>query len=153
MAQREDTQAVVGALLQRIGEGDPAKIAEMYAESVIWKLGWPADEYGATVPWIRHRTTRADVEDHYCTVAEHHVPGETTANIHTVLVDGPDAAIIGVLGQTLRATGVNYQTEFILYVTVADGLITRHHIIEDNLAVKRAFGAVGQREVLSSASR
>ena len=143
MGQREDTQAVVGALLQRVGEGDPARIAEMYAEQVVWKLGWPEDELGGAVPWIRQRSTRADVEDHYRTVGEYHVPGETTADIAAILVDGPDAAVVGKLGQTLRANGVNYQTEFILYVSVSDGLVTRHHIIEDNLAVKRAFEAVG----------
>ncbi len=58
---------------------------------------------------------------------------------HAILVDGPDAAVVGELGQTLSKNGVHYRAEFILYLTVSDGLITRHHIIEDNLAVKRAY--------------
>lgn len=143
MAEREDTQAVVYALLQTLGSGDPAKIAALYAEQVVWKLGWPENEYEATVPWIRHRSTRADVEDHYRTIGELHVGAESTAEVQAILVDGSDAAVIGVLGQTLRSTGVHYKTEFILYLSVADGLITRHHIIEDNLAVKRAFEPLG----------
>ena len=139
MDQTEETRAVVMDLLQRVAAGDPAKIAELYAESVTWKLGWPEDEIGGSVPWIRRRSTRADVEDHYRTLNELHVPGETNAEVAAVLVDGPDAAVVGELGQTLRANGVHYRAEFILYLTVSDGLITRHHIIEDNLAVKRAY--------------
>ncbi len=141
MAQSEGTRAVVEDLLQRVAAGDPPKIAELYAESVTWKLGWPEDEFGASVPWIRRRSTRADVEDHYRTLNELHVAGETTADIATILVDGPDAAVVGALGQTLSKNGVHYRAEFILYLTVSDGLITRHHIIEDNLAVKRAYEA------------
>jgi uncharacterized protein len=138
-----NTRAVVEALLHRIAAGDPAKIAELYAERVDWKLGWPADEHGTSLPWIRQRSTRADVEAHYRTLAEYHVPGEGTADIAAILVDGADAAVIGELGQTLRATGVSYRASFALYITVVDGLITRHHIVEDSLAVKRAFEAVG----------
>ncbi len=81
MTQSEGTRAVVENLLQRVGAGDPARIAELYAESVTWKLGWPEDEFGASVPWIRHRSSRADVEDHYRTLNQLHVAGETTADI------------------------------------------------------------------------
>jgi len=141
VAQTDNTRAVVGDLLQRIGVGDPATIAQAYAEQVTWTLGWPEDELGGPVPWIRARSTRADVEDHYRTVAELHVPGETTVDVTAVLVDGADAAVVGELGQTLKANQVHYVTKFIIYLSVADGLVTRHHIIEDNLAVKRAYDA------------
>lgn len=138
-----DTRTVVEALLQRIAAGDPAEIAELYAEHVDWRLGWPEDEHAAVVPWIRHRRTRADIEDHYRTLGEHHVPGEATAEVAAVLVDGADAAVIGELGQTLRATGASYRAAFALHLTVADGLITKQHIVEDTLAVRRAFEAAG----------
>ncbi len=139
MAQPEETRAVVENLLERVAAGDPAKIAELYAEHVAWELAWPEDEHGGTVPWIRHRSTRADVEDHYRTVAEHTVPSESTAEITAVLVDGADAAVVGALGQTLRANGASYRVEFVLYLTVSGGFITRHHIVEDNLTIKRGF--------------
>ena len=143
MEQSESTRAVVQDLLQRVGAGDPTEIAKAYAENVTWTLAWPEDEFEGTVPWIRHRSTRADVEDHYRTIAELHVPGETTADISALLVNGPDAVVIGELGQTLRATGTNYRVGFMLFLTVTDGLVSRHHIVEDNLAVKRAFEGVG----------
>ncbi len=107
-----------------------------------WKLGWPEDELGTSVPWIRHRSSRADVEDHYRTLNQLHVPSASTAEVAAILVAGGAAAVTGELGQTLRANGVHYRAEFVLYPTVSDGLITRHHITEDNLAVKRAYEAV-----------
>jgi len=140
-----DTRAVVEALLTRIAEGDAARTAELYAEQVEWRLAWPEDEHGTGVPWIRHRATRADVEDHYRALAEHHVPEEAGADISAVLVDGADAVVIGELRQTLRATGVPYRADFALHLTVSGGLIVRHHIIEDSLAVKRAFDAAAAR--------
>lgn len=136
-----NTRAVVDALLHRIATGDPARIAELYADRVDWKLGWPEDEHGTAVPWIQHRSTRADVENHYRTLGDYHIPGEASADITAILVDGVDAAVIGELGQTLRATGVRYRAAFALYLTISEGLITRHHIVEDSLAVKRALDA------------
>ncbi len=128
-------------LFRRIAGGDPAEIAELYAERVDWRLSWPASELGADIPWIRARTTRADVEDHYRTLAEHHRPDEATADVSAIVVDGPDAVVIGELGQTLRATGVSYRAGFALHLTVADGRIVRQHIVEDSLAVRRALSA------------
>lgn len=141
MTQPMSTRAVVEALLHRIATGDPAKIVELYDDQVDWKLGWPEDEHRAAVPWIRHRSTRADVEDHYRALGDYHVPNRANVAIAAILVDGADAVIVGELGQTLRATGVTYRAAFALYLTVSDGLITRHHILEDSLAVKRAFEA------------
>ena len=81
------------------------------------------------------------LEDHYRTLGDYHVPSQASVDIAAILVDGADAAIIGELGQTLRATGVTYRAAFALYLTVSDGVITRHNILEDSLAVKRAFDA------------
>jgi len=141
MTQPMSTRAVVDALLRRIATGDPAKIVELYADQVDWKLGWPEDEDEAAVPWIRHRSTRADVKDHYRTLGDYHVPSQANVDIAAILVDGADAVITGELSQTLRANGVTYRAAFALYLTVSDGLITRHRILEDSLAVKRAFKA------------
>lgn len=135
------TRAVTEALFRRIAGGEPAEIAELYAERVDWRLSWPANEHDSTIPWIRHRATRADVEDHYRSLGEHHLPGAATADISAIVVDGADAVVLGELGQTLRATGVSYRAGFALHLTVSEGRITRQHIIEDSLAVHRAFTA------------
>lgn len=135
-----DTRTTVNELLHRIADGDPEKIAELYAEKVDWLLDWPDGEYH-DLPWIRHRSTRAGVADHFRLIAEHHVSAESAATVHAVLVDGADAVVLGELRNTAKPTGRRYVAAFALHLTVEGGLITRHHVYEDSLAVARAFGA------------
>ncbi|GAA3491372.1 nuclear transport factor 2 family protein [Streptomyces cremeus] len=135
-----NTRTVVEELLRRIGEGDPERIAELYAEHGDWKLNWPEGEHGrAATPWIRHRSTRADAAAHYRELAEHHVPEHVATEVEHVLVDGDDAVVLGEIRQTARPTGRAYRARFALHLTVEDGLVTRHHVYEDSLAVARAF--------------
>ncbi|MEU4151642.1 nuclear transport factor 2 family protein [Streptomyces sp. NPDC026659] len=138
------TRAVVEELLRRIGEGDPDRIAEMYAEQGDWKLDWPEAEHGRkATPWIRHRRTREDAAAHFRELAEHHVPGEAATEIERVLIDGNEAVVLGEIRQTARATGRAYRARFALHLTVEGGLVTRHHVYEDSLAVAQAFEEEG----------
>ncbi|MFE9774722.1 nuclear transport factor 2 family protein [Streptomyces sp. NPDC005931] len=134
------TRAVVEELLRRIGGGDPELVAELYAEPCDWRLDWPEDEHGRdTTPWIRHRSTRAQAAAHYRELAAHHVPAEAATEIERILVDGEDAVVLGEIRQTARPTGRAYRARFALHLTVRDGLVVRHHVYEDSLAVARAF--------------
>ncbi|MGI5171212.1 nuclear transport factor 2 family protein [Spirillospora sp. CA-253888] len=136
------TRAVVEELLRRIGEGDPERVAELYAEHGNWKLSWPEDEHGrADTPWIRHRSSRADAAAHYRELAEHHVPEQVATEVERVLVDGDEAVVLGEIRQTARPTGRAYRARFAMHLTVEHGLIVRHHIYEDSLAVAQAFDA------------
>ncbi|MEV7888711.1 nuclear transport factor 2 family protein [Streptomyces sp. NPDC002817] len=134
------TRAVIEELLRRIGAGDPERIAELYADQGDWKLNWPQDEHGRpATPWIRPRSSRADAAAHYRELAAHHLPGRAATEIERILVDGADAVVLGEIRQTARATGRPYRARFALHLTVEDGLIVRHHVYEDSLAVARAF--------------
>lgn len=136
------TRTVVEELLRRIGRGDPEHVAEMYAERGDWKLDWPEAEHGrAATPWIRYRSTRADATAHYRELAAHHVPGKAATKIERILVDGDHAVVLGEIRQTARSTGRAYRARFALHLTVEDGLVTRHHVYEDSLAVAQAFDA------------
>lgn len=136
------TAVEVAELLRRIGEGDPESIARLYAEQGDWKLSWPDAEHGrAATPWMRHRSTRADAAAHYRALAEHHVPERAATVVERVLVDGEDAVVLGEIRQTARATGRAYSARFALHLTVENGLVTRHHVYEDSLAVAQAFDA------------
>ncbi|GAA5116239.1 nuclear transport factor 2 family protein [Pseudonocardia adelaidensis] len=137
-----NTRQTVDELLRRIAAGDPDRIAPLFADEVDWELDWPDGDYTQTVPWIRRRGTRAEAADNFREIAEHHVPGESDARVHAVLVDGADAVVLGEIAHTAKPTGRSYVAAFALHVTVADGLITRYHIYEDSLAVARAFDAV-----------
>ncbi|MEV4005940.1 nuclear transport factor 2 family protein [Actinomadura sp. NPDC049753] len=134
------TRDLVEELLRRIGEGDPERIAAIYAEHCDWKLDWPETEHGrAATPWIRHRSGRADAAAHYRQIAEHHVPEEVDTQVERILVDGDDAVVLGEIRQTARATGRAYRARFALHLTVENGLVVRHHVYEDSLAVAQAF--------------
>lgn len=136
-----NTRETVEELLRRIADGDPEKIAQLYADDIAWMIDWPEGDHTATVPWIRHRSTRAGVAEHFRLLAEHHVPDESGARVDAVLVDGADAVVLGEIRNTARSTGRRYTAAFALHLTVVDGEITRHHIYEDSLAVAQAFGA------------
>ena len=133
-----DTRETVDELLRRVADGAPEKIAELYADDVDWMLDWPDGDYSQTVPWIRHRSTRAGVADHFRLIGEHHVPDESSATVGAVLVDGTDAMVLGEFHNTAKPTGRRYVAAFALHLTV-ERLITRHHVYEDSLAVARAF--------------
>ena len=134
----ERTRDVVTELLTRIAEGDPDRIAELFAEPVDWRLSWPSEGHPA-VPWIRPRSSRADVADHFRSLAGHHVPELNGTSVEHVLADGPHAVVLGVIKQTVRGGGPAYTSPFALHLTVEDGLITRYHIYEDSLTVTRAL--------------
>ena len=131
----DETRAVVADLMTRIVAGDPERVADLFAEPVDWLLSWPQP---SDVPWVRPRRTRADVADHFRTLAEHHVPERNGTTVSQVLVDGPDAVVVGEIVQTVRRTGVEYRSPFALRLTVEGGLITRYHIYEDSLTVARS---------------
>ena len=140
LAAPTTTRALVAELLRRIGEGDPERIAELYAERSDWKLDWPEAEHGRpATPWIRHRSTRPDVAAHFRELAQHHVPEQAATEVERILVDGDDAVVLGEIRQTARATGRAYRARFALHLTLEDGLVTRHHVYEDSLAVAQAF--------------
>jgi uncharacterized protein len=96
------TRETVDELLHRVAAGDPEQIAQLYADEVNWRLDWPDGDYSQTVPWIRHRSTRAGVADHFRLIGEHHVPGESSARVDAVLVDGADAVVLGEVAHTAR---------------------------------------------------
>lgn len=131
------TREIVEEFLRRTGQGDPARIAELYAAEVDWHVSWPVADHPA-VPWIRPRSTRADVEDHYRTFPRHCPPGEAAVSVERVLVEGADAVVMGRSSQLVRATGRRFTMTFALHLTVRDGLLVRHHMYEDSLSVLAA---------------
>ncbi|AIJ11271.1 nuclear transport factor 2 family protein [Streptomyces violaceoruber] len=139
-AASTNTRSVVEDLLRRIGTGDPEHIAALYADQGDWRLDWPEAEHGRpATPWIRHRSTRADAAAHYRELAEHHLPQQADTEVERILVDGNDAVVLGEIRQTARSTGRAYRARFALHLTVENGLVTRHHVYEDSLAVAQAF--------------
>ncbi|MGW4639133.1 nuclear transport factor 2 family protein [Sphaerisporangium sp. NPDC004334] len=136
----ENTRDIVEELLHRMAEGDHDRTAESFAEPVDWRLDWPAEGHPA-VPWIRPRSSRADVADHFRSLEAHHVPELNGTSVSRILVDGADAVVLGEIVQTVRDGGAAYTSPFALHLTVEGGLVTRYHIYEDSLTVARALSA------------
>ncbi len=116
-----------------------ATTRDAYADDVDWQLDWQVDEHGTNVPWIRHRSSRAEVTEHYRTIAAHHDPERATVQISRILVDGADVVVMGTISNTVSRTNKSYPAHFALHLTVADGLVLGHHVYEDSLSVARAW--------------
>ncbi|MBL1099435.1 nuclear transport factor 2 family protein [Streptomyces coffeae] len=129
-AVTERTRATVQELLGRLVEGDPERIAALFAERVDWQI---AENPAAW--WIRPRSTRADVAAHFRDLAQGVQPDPDGNTVDAVVVDGPGAVLTGTLAGTVRATGRPYRSPFAMRLTVEDGLITRYRIYEDSLAI------------------
>ncbi|MGP4015577.1 nuclear transport factor 2 family protein [Saccharopolyspora sp. 5N708] len=132
------TRAVVRDFLHRLAEGDPDRIADLFAEHVDWQLDWPTGGHPA-VPWIRPRSTRADVADHFRAIAASHIPEQSAGSASRILVEGADAVVLGDIRQTVKATGKPYTALCALHLTVEAGLITRYAVYEDSLTVAGAL--------------
>ncbi|MEU4429486.1 nuclear transport factor 2 family protein [Nocardia rhamnosiphila] len=132
------TRATVQEFLRRLGEGDPDRIAALFAEHVEWQLNWPVEGHPA-VPWIRPRSTRADVADHFRALAAFHIPEKAAGKTAQVLFDGRNAVVLGDIRQTVETTGRPYTALCALHLTVTDGLITRYAVYEDSLTVTEAL--------------
>ena len=133
-----DTRAVVEEFLRRSRHGDPEHIAQLYAAAVDWRVDWPVDTH-PLVPWIRPRSTRADVADHFRTFAAHCAGDEGRVAVDDVLIDGSEAVLFGTSSQRVVSTGTRFTMAFALRLTVEGGLLTRHHMYEDSLAVAEAI--------------
>ncbi|MEV4922085.1 nuclear transport factor 2 family protein [Streptomyces roseoverticillatus] len=137
----DSTRSAVRLFLTRFGEGDPERIADLFAENVDWMIvGDPA-----VVPWVRARSTRADVAAHFRELGENVAQADGSPAVDGVLADGRDAVVTGVLNATIRGTGLPFRTPFALRLTVEDGLLTRFHLYEDSLAVASAVRPAAAR--------
>lgn len=139
------TREIVQELLRRMGEGDVDRIAALFAEQSEWRFNWP-EEGHPSVPWIRPRSSRHDVAEHFRMLGAYHVPELNATSVARILVDGNDAVVLGDIAQTVETTGRSYTSPFALHLTIENGLITRYHIYEDSLTVARALSGDTRRQ-------
>jgi uncharacterized protein (TIGR02246 family) len=128
------THATLQELMARLAQFDPAPVADLFAEDVDWDV--PGDE---RVPWTGARSSRSEVAEYFETLWSVCDIGQADNAISHVLVDGPDAVVLGVFTQTIRATGHRFATPVALHLTINDGVITRFRLYEDSHAVGAAY--------------
>lgn len=135
------TRETVEQLLRCLAAGDLDGVAALYADRVDWSLDWPPGPLSDAVPWIRDRTTRSDVRQHFATIAAHNSPSGQGTTIEGVVVTDLDAFVTGTIRNQSTRTGRHYAARFALHLRVADRQIVQHHVYEDSLAVHTACTA------------
>jgi hypothetical protein len=126
------TRTVVNDLLARLGAGDVIGVAELFAQDAHWEI--PGDPEVA--PWVGRRKV-GEIPEFFRTIAEH--TDRELFDIERIIVDGPQAVLIGRARVVVRATGRAIDTPFAIDIVVDDeGFISRYYMFEDSLAVFRA---------------
>jgi len=132
----DTTEAVTTEFLRRLSVQDAHGLGELFADEIDWNV--PGD---ANLPWTGRRSRRDQVPEYFAALWGALVPGESTAAVDKVVIDGAEAVVLGGFVHTAGSTGKRFETPVALHLTVADGKIVRLHLYEDTLTVSRAFEA------------
>lgn len=128
------TRSTVESFLQRLGEGDPDRVAELFAASIDWFV-----PDSTRLPWTGVRTRRDDVAPYLRSMWSHFKPGQSEVRIDKILVDGEDAVVLGHFSHVIVSNDRQMATPVAMHLAVTDGEIVRMHIYEDTLAIAEAF--------------
>ncbi|MGF6226113.1 ketosteroid isomerase-like protein [Inquilinus ginsengisoli] len=113
-------------------EATPEAVASLFTEDPDWDIPGAVDR----VPWIGRRSGRAGVADFVRALWDGIEP--IRFDISSIVSEGDRAFAAGELESRARRTGRIMRSEFIIDVTVRDGLISRHRLLEDSFAVAEA---------------
>lgn len=113
-------------------EATPEAVASLFTEDADWDIPGAVDR----VPWIGRRSGRAGVADFVRALWDGIEP--IRFDITAIAAEGDRAFAAGELESRARRTGRIMRSEFIIDVTVRDGLISRHRLLEDSFAVAEA---------------
>lgn len=113
-------------------EATPEAVASLFTEDADWDIPGAVDR----VPWIGRRSGRAGVADFVRALWDGIEP--IRFDISSIVAEGDRAFAAGELESRAKRTGRIMRSEFIIDVTVRDGLISRHRLLEDSFAVAEA---------------
>ena len=131
---QKTTEELMASFMDRLGEQDAEGIGELFADEIDWYV--PGSE---ALPWTGSRSLREDVADYFRTMWPAFVPGQSTATVDKVMIDGDDAVVFSSFSHTVAKNGRRLHTPAALHLTIANGQIVRMHLYEDTLAVHQAF--------------
>jgi ketosteroid isomerase-like protein len=130
------TEEIVGSFLERLGAQDADGVADLFGEEIDWYVPGHDD-----IPWSGARSRREHVPEYLHTMWPAFAPGESTAEIHKVLVDGDDAVVFATFAHTFSHNGRRFETPVAIRLSIADGKIVRMHMFEDTAKVSAAYFA------------
>jgi uncharacterized protein len=131
---QKTTKEIMASFMDRLGEQDAEGIGELFADEIDWYV--PGSE---TLPWTGPRSRREHVAEYFRTMWPAFVPGQSTATLDKIVIDGDDAVVFSSFTHTVARNGRRLTTPAALHLTIADGQIMRLHLYEDTLAVYQAF--------------
>jgi ketosteroid isomerase-like protein len=125
----------VEELLKRIAAGDIAGAVELFAPDAVWEI--PGDP--AIVPWVGRRRVE-HIPEFFLTIGAH--TNRELFDIERIIIDGPNAVLIGRARVVVRSTDKVIDTPFAIDIVVdPEGRISRYYMFEDSWNV--AQGVIG----------
>jgi hypothetical protein len=128
------TEEIVTGFFGRLAARDPEGMGEYFAEAIDWYV--PGD---TALPWIGHRSRRAEVADYFRTMWPHFEPDKSTASVEKLIVSGNDAVMLGTFTHTAASTGRSFTTPVAMHLAVEGDKIVKLYLYEDTWAVSKAF--------------
>jgi ketosteroid isomerase-like protein len=131
---QKTTEELMASFMGRLGEQDADGIGELFADEIDWYV--PGSK---ALPWTGPRSRREHVAEYFRTMWPAFVPGQSTATVDKVVINGDDAVVFSSFSHTVAKNGKRLNTPAAMHLTIANGQIVRMHLYEDTLAVHEAF--------------
>jgi hypothetical protein len=131
---QKTTEELMASFMGRLGEQDADGIGELFADEIDWYV--PGSK---ALPWTGPRSRREHVAEYFRAMWPAFVPGQSTATVDKVVINGDDAVVFSSFSHIVAKNGKRLNTPAAMHLTIANGQIVRMHLYEDTLAVHEAF--------------
>lgn len=134
-----ETRAIVEAFFAKSSENDLSIVDLFAAEFEFFVPGDPKH-----FPWSGRHTCAAELAAVFHSIWSYSVPGKALIQSATLIVEGEQAAWIGIgisqeISQVSPAAGERYTIDVALHFTVRAGRIVRLYAIEDMTALAQRY--------------
>ena len=131
---QKTTGELMARFVERLGQQDAEGIGELFADEIDWYV--PGSD---ALPWTGRRSRREQVAEYFEAMWPSFAPGQSSATVDNIVIDGDDAVVFSRFTHTVARNGKRLNTPAALHLTIANGQIIRMHLYEDTLAVHAAF--------------
>lgn len=126
-----DARTLATRFLEHLGRGESEEAAGLFADEVDFVV--PHDP---AVWWIPEVRVRHDFERFLAGLGQELDTLEF--EVTTIVADGDDVVVLGRFRERVVKTGREFSSPFSIHLTVAEGRLTRFHMMEDSAAVAKA---------------
>jgi ketosteroid isomerase-like protein len=134
ITQSQQTQNILNAYFQSVGQKDAEGIASFFSEKIDWYIA-----ESDLMPWTGRRSNRSEVVNGLRLLFDAHVDGEEQFELDHIFIDNNQAAVFGIAGRQVKATGKSFSTNFCMRFTIENGLISKFLMLEDTRKIEKAF--------------